>query len=73
MPEIAFPVYTLQRWDDASSTWQDHGTFTTERGQENADYAVDQERLWETGPVRLLKDGVPILADDPATHGFQTA
>ncbi|MFE0353645.1 hypothetical protein ACFW2I_09135 [Streptomyces nigra] len=67
------PVYVLQRWDDVTESWQDHGRFTTSRGRENADYAVDLERVYSTGPIRLLKDGIPVLADDPATHGLQNA
>jgi len=67
------PVYVLQRWDDVTESWQDHGTFTTSRGRENADYAVEMERTWDTGPIRLLKDGEPILADDPNTHGLTAA
>lgn len=63
-----YPVYVLQRWDDTSEAWQEHGEFTTSRGRENADYAVELERLYNTGPIRLLKDGVPVIADDPNTH-----
>ena len=70
MPD--YPVYVLQRWDDVTDSWQDHGRFTTSRGCLNAAYAVDLERLYSTGPIRLLKDGIPVLADDPATHGLQT-
>jgi hypothetical protein len=29
---------------------------------------VSSERASQTGPVRLLRDGVTVLADDPATY-----
>lgn len=68
-----FPIYLLQRWDDVTESWLNHGEFTTSRGRENADYAVEVERVWDTGPIRLLKDGVVEFADDPNTHGQQAA
>ncbi|WP_210637163.1 hypothetical protein [Streptomyces sp. GESEQ-13] len=67
------PVYTLYRWDDVTEAWQHRGTFTTSRGRENAHYAVEMERISDTGPLRLLKDGDVLIEDDPATYGMQTA
>jgi hypothetical protein len=64
----AWPVFTLQRWDWAANSWEAHGEYTSERGEGNAYFAVSSERASGTGPIRLLKDGVPVVADDPATY-----
>lgn len=64
------PVFRLQRWDALDETWEDRGTFEGERGQVNADFAVDSERACDTGPLRLFKDGALVFADDPDTHGL---
>jgi hypothetical protein len=39
-----------------------------ERGEGNAYFAVSSERASRTGPIRLLKDGVAVVADDPDTY-----
>jgi hypothetical protein len=62
-----WPTFTLQRWDWSASVWETRSTYESERGEGNAYFAVSSERASETGPIRLLKDGVPVLADDPAT------
>jgi len=64
------PVYRLQRWDAFDEVWVDRGTFTGERGQLNADFAVGSERASDTGPLRMFKDGEVVFADDPATYGL---
>lgn len=63
-----WPTFTLQRWgwDDAWETVSTYGP--DERGEGNAYFAVSTERASRTGPIRLLKDGVPVIADDPQTY-----
>lgn len=67
----AWPVFTLQRWDWSTDTWKTQHEYTTERGELNAHFAVSSERASDTGPIRLLKDGVTVLADDPDTYFAQ--
>jgi hypothetical protein len=63
-----WPTFTLQRWNWSSRNWDDHATYGPDaRGEGNAYFAVSSERASDTGPIRLLKDGVAVLADDPAT------
>jgi hypothetical protein len=63
------PAFTLQRWNWDTSQWDTRQTFPADpRAEGNAWDAVSSERASQTGPIRLLKDGQPILADDPATH-----
>lgn len=64
----AWPTFTLQRWDWTTRAWETHGTYESERGEDNAYFAVSSERASGTGPIRLLKDGVPVFADDPDTY-----
>jgi hypothetical protein len=62
-------AFTLQRWNWTTSQWDDRQTFPADdRAEGNAWDAVSSERASKTGPIRLLKDGQPILADDPATY-----
>jgi hypothetical protein len=63
-----WPVFTLQRWDWEARSWELHGEYESERGEGNAYFAVSSERASSTGPIRLLKDGAVVLADDPATY-----
>jgi hypothetical protein len=67
-PGVSWPVFTLQRWDWAAESWQTRGEYTSERGEGNAYFAVAGERASDTGPIRLLKDGVAMVADDPDTY-----
>lgn len=68
----SFPTYTLQRWNWTTRQWDTHGTYgPDERGEDNAHFAVSSERASQTGPIRLLKDGNEVLADDPATYYAQ--
>lgn len=64
----SWPTYTLQRWDWDTNTWETHAEYTSERGEGNAYFAVSSQRASRTGPIRLLKDGVAVVADDPATY-----
>lgn len=65
----AWPTFTLQRWDWMARDWDAGRTYgPDERGEGNAYFAVSSERASETGPIRLLKDGVVVLADDPETY-----
>jgi hypothetical protein len=64
----SWPVFTLQRWDWDSDSWETKAEYTSERGEGNAQFAVSSERASGTGPIRLLKDGVPVFADNPATY-----
>ncbi|MFF1444150.1 hypothetical protein [Streptomyces sp. NPDC058295] len=64
----SWPTFTLQRWNWPTNAWKTHGTYGSERGEGNAYFAVASERASQTGPIRLLKDGVPVLADDPAAY-----
>lgn len=66
-----FPVWTLQRWDWDTDTWTTKSTYESSRGEGNAYFAVSLERASSTGPIRLLKDGQPVLADDPDTYYAQ--
>lgn len=70
MPDqpAVWPTFTLQRWDWTARAWETHGTYESERGEGNAYDAVDGERASQTGPIRLLRDGVVALADDPDTY-----
>lgn len=63
-----WPVFTLQRWDWTSKSWETHGEYTSQRGEGNAYFAVSSQRASDTGPIRLLKDGVPVIDDDPDTY-----
>jgi hypothetical protein len=63
-----WPVFTLQRWDWSATAWETVDTYGSERGEGNAYFAVSSERASSTGPIRLLKDGAVVLADDPATY-----
>lgn len=67
-PAPTWPTFTLQRWDWSTRTWEEHGTYESERGEGNAYFAVSSERASQTGPIRLLKDGDVVLADDPDTY-----
>jgi hypothetical protein len=63
-----WPVFTLQRWDWDTDTWVTKAEYTTERGETNAEFAVSSERASGTGPIRLLKDGQTVFADNPDTY-----
>ena len=63
-----WPVFTLQRWDWDTDTWTTKAIYTSERGEGNAYFAVSSERASGTGPIRLLKDGAVVVADDPNTY-----
>jgi hypothetical protein len=63
-----WPTFTLQRWNWTTRQWDDHAAYGPDaRSEGNAYDAVSGERASQTGPIRLLKDGVVVLADDPAT------
>ncbi|KPI31431.1 hypothetical protein OV320_2647 [Actinobacteria bacterium OV320] len=65
----SWPTFILQRWNWPTNAWEEHGTYGPDaRGEGNAYFAVSSERASQTGPIRLLKDGVAVLADDPATY-----
>lgn len=66
-----YPTWTLQRWDWETDEWATKSTYTTSRGEGNAYFAVRLERASSTGPIRLLKDGRPVLEDDPAIYYTQ--
>ncbi|MFE0207057.1 hypothetical protein [Streptomyces sp. NPDC058985] len=66
--ETQWPVFVLQRWDWSTNAWETVATYTSERGQGNAEFAVSSERASSTGPIRLLKDNVSVLEDNPATY-----
>ena len=64
-----WPVFTLQRWNWTVDNGQTVSTYGPDpRGEGNAYFAVSCERASETGPIRLLKDGVAVIADNPETH-----
>lgn len=63
-----WPVFALQRWDWDSNAWATKAEYTSERGEGNAQFAVSSERASQTGPIRLLKDGQVVFADDPDTY-----
>lgn len=63
-----WPTFTLQRWDWTVDDWKTVSTYTSARGEGNARFAVASERASETGPIRLLRDGVPVVADDPEAY-----
>lgn len=64
-----WPAFTLQRWNWTREAWETVSTYgPDERGEGNAYFAVSSERASQTGPIRLLKDGVQVVADDPATY-----
>ncbi|MFF7795597.1 hypothetical protein [Streptomyces sp. NPDC007991] len=63
-----WPVFTLQRWDWDTNTWEAKATYTSQRGEGNAQFAVSSERASGTGPIRLLRDGAAVIADDPDTY-----
>lgn len=68
-----WPTFTLQRWNWSTSEWDTHGTYgPDERGEGNAYFAVSSQRASQTGPIRLLKDGTPVIADDPNTYYADT-
>lgn len=66
--DASWPVFTLQRWDWDTEAWVTKAEYTSERGEGNAWFAVSSERASQTGPIRLLRDGAAVLADDPATY-----
>jgi hypothetical protein len=69
----SWPTFTLQRWNWTTNAWDTHATYgPDERGEDNAHFAVSSERASETGPIRLLKDGAAVVADDPATYYADT-
>lgn len=62
-------TYELQTWNWTTSTWDTTDTYPPgERAEGNAYYAV--EVMWASGrgPIRLLRDGQPVIADDPETY-----
>lgn len=64
-----WPAFTLQRWSWTREAWETAREYEPcERSEGNAYFAVSSERASQTGPVRLLKDGVPVVADNPATY-----
>jgi hypothetical protein len=64
-----WPTFTLQRWDWSAERWQTRSTYgPDERGEGNAYFAVSSERASQTGPIRLLKDGVAVIEDNPETY-----
>lgn len=68
-PAPVWPTFTLQRWNWDTRAWETHATYRPDaRGEGNAYDAVSSERASQTGPIRLLKDGAVVLADDPDTY-----
>lgn len=64
-----WPAFTLQRWNWPRGEWVTvHEYGPCERSEGNAYFGVSSERASQTGPIRLLKDGVPVVADDPQTY-----
>lgn len=64
----SWPVFKLQRWNWTTSEWDTRSTYNDARGEGNAYFAVSSERASQTGPIRMLRDGVPVIADDPNTY-----
>lgn len=63
-----YSSYELQEYDYYEEEWVTQSDYPADsRAEGNAWYAVRSLRACRDVPIRLLKDGEPILADNPET------